>query len=365
MSNWDLMMPGMGLSAIGVAGLITSYSGIAHTFIDGMHALTGTTLVFGLIFLSAGILEGGVSTSKKAKLTVFIIAGIAIASGLNGLVGNEITSLPFFTGIILAIAVPGIVIAYLTMKQSPYSTGLGFITIITVGAAILTFVGFGLVGPDPYLLEEEVVEEIEEVPAAPEGPIFAISILEGSAEQGMPDYDPDVANVPQGYVIEWTNHDAVAHTVTSSADAGDTFDSGLLGADEIFLLDTSELELGEYEYFCIVHPWMVSTIIIEEAQEPVYEEVIIPDGAGIQQMDQIYYDPMDITVPVGTTVVWDNVDTTIHTVTSGTPEEGPDGRFDSELISAGDKWEYLFTSADFYDYYCIVHPWMVGTVSVE
>ena len=42
-------MPGGGLTAIGLAGLVTSYSGIAHTFIDGMHALTGLLFMFGLI----------------------------------------------------------------------------------------------------------------------------------------------------------------------------------------------------------------------------------------------------------------------------------------------------------------------------
>ena len=58
MSNWDLMMPGMGLTSIGLAGVVISYSGIAHTFIDGMHALTGLTMFIGLIFLAAGILQG-------------------------------------------------------------------------------------------------------------------------------------------------------------------------------------------------------------------------------------------------------------------------------------------------------------------
>ena len=48
-------MPGGGLTAIGLVGLITSYSGIAHTFIDGMHALTGLLFMFGLIILTAGL----------------------------------------------------------------------------------------------------------------------------------------------------------------------------------------------------------------------------------------------------------------------------------------------------------------------
>ena len=101
----------------------------------------------------------------------------------------------------------------------------------------------------------------------PTGPVFPISILTGSAEQGNPDYDPDEALVSQGHIIEWINQDEMSHTVTSSLDFGETFDSGLMNAGDSFLLDSNKLDLGSYEYLCIVHPWMVSTIIIEEPVE--------------------------------------------------------------------------------------------------
>ena len=81
MSNWDLIMPGAGLTAIGLAGLVTSYSGIAHTFIDGMHALTGLLTMIGLIILAAGILEGGVSTTNRTKAVVLVIVSICLAFG--------------------------------------------------------------------------------------------------------------------------------------------------------------------------------------------------------------------------------------------------------------------------------------------
>ena len=55
--------------------------------------------------------------------------------------------------------------------------------------------------------------------------------------------------------------------MTSSLDFGETFDSGLLNAGETFALDSNKLDLGSYEYFCIVHPWMISTIVIEEPTE--------------------------------------------------------------------------------------------------
>lgn len=364
MSNWDLMMPGMGLTAIGVAGVFISYSEIAHTFIDGMHALTGLTMFFGLIFLSAGILEGGVSTSTKAKATTLVILSIALSFGMVAVAVNTISTVPVYVGVMLIIAIPAILIAYITMKFPTYAKPISAIFILASVAAITAYVGFGLVGPDTYLISEEVIEEIvEEV--TPIGPVYSISILAGSAEQGNPDYDPDVANVPQGYVVEWVNDDELAHTVTSSQDAGDMFDSGMIAAGEKFQLDTSELPMGEIEYFCLVHPWMISTLVIEEPQEPVITEVIIPPGASIQQIGQIYYDPQDITVITGTTVQWFNEDETIHTVTSGSPEEGASGVFDSSIIDAGGTFSYTFNSAGLYDYYCIVHPWMIGSVTAE
>jgi plastocyanin len=94
-------------------------------------------------------------------------------------------------------------------------------------------------------------------------------------------------------------------------------------------------------------------------------EVIIPPGASIQKIDQLYFDPKDITVSTGTTVKWTNSDDTIHTVTSGTPDAGPSGTFDSSIINPGASFEYTFNSAGTFDYYCIVHPWMTGSVTAE
>jgi len=261
-------MPGGGLTAIGLVGLITSYSGIAHTFIDGMHALTGLLFMFGLIIMAAGILEGGISTSNRTKATALAVVSIALGFGTFATTMTENSTLPIFAGMLIMIAIPAIVISYFAMKMPTYAKPIGVIFILAFGTGIGLYMVFGFVGPDQYMVTSqvsEVEEAIEE--AIPEGPLFIISILVNSAEQGNPDYEPDEALVSQGHIIEWMNEDAVSHTATSSLDFGETFDTGLLNGGESYKLDTNKLESGTYEYMCIVHPWMISTIIIEESTE--------------------------------------------------------------------------------------------------
>ena len=188
--------------------------------------------------------------------------------GAGGFIGSESTTLPTVAGLLIMVTVPGIVIAYMAMKIPQYVKPVGLIFVFAIGLGITVFFGFGILGPTGYLLPEVVEETVEEIiQEVPEGEIFAISILAGSAEQGAPDYEPDVGTLSKGSVIEWTNNDEVMHTVTSSLDFGETFDSSILNAGERFLLDSNELDIGSYEYMCVVHPWMVASIVIEEPVE--------------------------------------------------------------------------------------------------
>lgn len=77
-----------------------------------------------------------------------------------------------------------------------------------------------------------------------------------------------------------------------------------------------------------------------------------------------YFSPSKLTVEPGTTVVWTNDDSAAHTVTSGTPSAGPNGLFDSALFVSGRTFEYQFNTVGTHDYFCLVHPWMTGTVTV-
>jgi len=131
------------------------------------------------------------------------------------------------------------------------------------GIIILSFVSFLALefSHTTNFIEYTPPEMTENV--MPTGPIFAIQILNDSFQEGNPDYAPDVAVVSQGDTIQWTNEGYEIHTVTSKTGFGDIFDSGSMSPDRVFTLNTSELALGEYEYLCVVHPWMVATLVIK------------------------------------------------------------------------------------------------------
>jgi plastocyanin len=94
-------------------------------------------------------------------------------------------------------------------------------------------------------------------------------------------------------------------------------------------------------------------------------ETAMGSGAPGCETSNACYLPQDITINTGDTVKWDNVDTAAHTVTGGSPADGPSGAFDSSLLMAGMPYSFTFDDAGYYDYFCMVHPWMVGSVTVN
>jgi len=75
--------------------------------------------------------------------------------------------------------------------------------------------------------------------------------------------------------------------------------------------------------------------------------------------------PSTVTIEAGEAVTWDNTDTAAHTATGGSAEDGPSGVFDSSLIMATQSYSFTFDTPGTYVYFCMVHPWMEGTVIVE
>lgn len=68
--------------------------------------------------------------------------------------------------------------------------------------------------------------------------------------------------------------------------------------------------------------------------------------------------PPTLTVVPGTTVRFVNDDTEAHTVTAS------DRSFDSGGLDTGDSWTYRFASPGKFAYFCALHPYMHGVVTV-
>lgn len=102
--------------------------------------------------------------------------------------------------------------------------------------------------------------------------------------------------------------------------------------------------------------------VVEEVVGPQTHTVDIAIGSGGMgcEEDNTCFLPYEVVVNAGDTVLWDNIDDVLHTVNSR-----DEGLFDSDLISAGGTYEVVFEEPGTFDYICIVHPWMLGTVTVE
>lgn len=76
------------------------------------------------------------------------------------------------------------------------------------------------------------------------------------------------------------------------------------------------------------------------------------------------FTPKKIVITVGTRVVWRNRSSAPHSVTA----KGEHPYFNSgakKLIAPGHQWAFTFRKTGTFKYYCIVHPFMTGTVVVK
>jgi plastocyanin len=83
-------------------------------------------------------------------------------------------------------------------------------------------------------------------------------------------------------------------------------------------------------------------------------------GAKSVTIKDYTYKPASLTVPVGTTVKFTNQDSTPHTATSK-----QSGAFESGSIDTGKSGEITLEKTGTFAYYCVFHPFMKGTITVE
>jgi len=116
---------------------------------------------------------------------------------------------------------------------------------------------------------------------------------------------------------------------------------------------------------------LLTIISVNQAFAQTTHTINIPTGAGdinapySWQVETTGNTDGEITIQVLDFIQWENADQAFHTVTSGTPDAGPDGMFDSGVFNPGEGFTFQFTESGTYKYYCILHLWMVGTINVQ
>lgn len=97
---------------------------------------------------------------------------------------------------------------------------------------------------------------------------------------------------------------------------------------------------------------------------PVTQTTVAPPPVAIT-IQNYAFSPPSVTIPVGTTVTWTNLDRVSHTiVNSGTSQFGIGQVFKSNPLGPGETFSFTFDKAGTYPYHCSIHTQMKGTITV-
>ena len=131
-------------------------------------------------------------------------------------------------------------------------TAIGLIGIVILVTIALSFSNYSI---------EENVEETDLVIKA--DVIMPTKVSRPGCEVNNNCYVPSLIVIEKGKQVTWVNEDSAFHSVTSGFYTVPTelFDSGYLDPFESYTLTFDEV--GTYDYFCILHPWMKGQVIVE------------------------------------------------------------------------------------------------------
>ena len=109
-------------------------------------------------------------------------------------------------------------------------------------------------------------------------------------------------------------------------------------------------------------------IVLDNVVEPVSQvndaQIIIPNG-NFDVTGAGFYSPLNLEIPVGTSVTWVNDDSVPHNIQSMDEKGNVIQLFNSPPLNTGDRFEFTFEEEGVYNYYCSFHPWRVGLVTVS
>ncbi len=109
----------------------------------------------------------------------------------------------------------------------------------------------------------------------------------------------------------------------------------------------------------VSEPTGTGTITTTQAAPPA-------NTVNIVGLESPFFTPNVLNIKSGTTVTFVNTDGNSHTVTSVKPgTTDSDGVFDSGIIKAGKTFSFTFTKPGTYQYICMIHTHMTGTINVS
>jgi len=105
---------------------------------------------------------------------------------------------------------------------------------------------------------------------------------------------------------------------------------------------------------------VAESLALPTAPQAQSADVAAPAATATEvRIDNFTLSPATLTVTAGTTVTWINGDDIPHAIAA------KDRSFRSKTLDTGDRFSFVFRMPGAYDYFCTLHPHMVGKIIVK
>ena len=108
-----------------------------------------------------------------------------------------------------------------------------------------------------------------------------------------------------------------------------------------------------------------STVLLDNIEQEVITATVIMPNGNAEQTNIGFYIPLNLEVQKGTIVDWINSDDVGHTVQSQDGLGNVIPLFNSNVLQTGETFSYKFDESGTYNYFCTIHPWRVGVITVR
>ena len=132
--------------------------------------------------------------------------------------------------------------------------------VIILIIVIIIGISLGIV----ILSQNTIVQDVDDQKTVLKGDvIMSTKVSRPGCEKTDSCYTPSKIVIKQGNSVTWVNEDVAFHSVTSGYydEPSEIFDSGYLDPEESFTFIFENI--GIYDYFCTLHPWMKGQVIVE------------------------------------------------------------------------------------------------------